>query len=1050
LVIVLAGTIGITLLPIEKLPQLAPTQISVTSVNIGADVKTTEDTVTTIIEREINGVENMKYMSSNTGSDGVSNITVAFPSNINRNTAQVNVQNRVSQAEPGLPEVVKQTGVTTEAASPNVLLAYAFYSDKDEQGNYLYPPEFVSNYIDLFIADEIKRIYGVGKITVFGELKYAMRIWLDPDRLAARGLTTNDVALALGEQNIQAGAGRIGQEPSPENQTYSIPLRSEGRFKSIEDAENLIIKVGEDGTLIKIKDVARVELGAETYDVAVNFKGMPAIGLGVYQLPGTNALDTANGIRAKMKELSASFPPGFKYDVAFDTTLFVETAIEDVTSNTIQAIIMTIITILIFLQDWRSTIVPSLAMPVAMIGSMIVLLALGYSVNLLTMFGIILAIGTVTDDAVVIVQAIKTKLNQGMRPRQAALDAMEELASPSITAALVQLAVFIPVCFFPGSTGIVYRQFAITLATAIVFSTFNALTFSPTIASLFFRPPNSPPDIIDKGLNFGLGWFFAIFNRIFAAIFAFYENLIALFVRIRYIVLAVFVAGLCATVFMYQSVPSGFIPEEDQGYFFILGEAPPNVSLQYTNEQVEQVNKILDQYPEVQGYLGLSGLSFEGNNYNKYLFFVNLKNWSERPKEEQSVFAMLRTINQRLRSEVTGSRAFAVNAPPVDGLSTTGGFEFQLQNRAGLPNELLVETAEKFLAEANKRPELQNVFTTFTTNTPQMSISVDRNLAKAMNVDVNEVFNTLQSYLGSSYINDFILGKRQYRVYIQAERDLRDNPEDITRFYVRSRNGNLVQMGNLVRIEPFTAPPSITHYNIYESIKIQGAPAAGYSTGQAIVAMEEVAGQVLPQGFGYEWTGSALEEKAAGGATIVILGLSFVLVFLIMAAQYESYIDPLIIMLTVPLSTLGALLAIWFRANLLQLGSIWPVISNDIYAQVGILMLIGMSSKNAILIVEQANELRELGMSLKDAAITAAKQRFQPIVMTAASGLVGYVPLMSAMGAGAISRWSIGTVSFGGYLIATILSLGVAPVLYILIKNFERVVLLGERATATE
>jgi hydrophobe/amphiphile efflux-1 (HAE1) family protein len=497
---------------------------------------------------------------------------------------------------------------------------------------------------------------------------------------------------------------------------------------------------------------------------------------------------------------------------------------------------------------------------------------------------------------------------------------------------------------------------------------------------------------------------------------------------------------------MYQAVPSGFIPEEDQGYFLIIGNAPSNVSLRYAEDQVKQVEKVLGEYPDIEGYLGIAGFGFDGSGYNKYLFFARLKEWAERPKESQSVFALLRQLNARFQKEIPNSRAFAVNAPPVDGLSSTGGFEFQLQNRGGLPTSALIENAQRLVAAANQRPELQSVFTTFTTDTPQISLSVDRNQAKALNIDINEIFSTLQSYLGSQYVNDFILGNRQYRVYIQADQQFRNNPVDIKKLYVRSQDNRLVQLSNVVKVEEFTAPPIITHFNIYESIKIQGAPAQGYSSGQALLAMEELAKQedILSPGIGYEWTGSALEERSAGSATLIIFALAFVLVFLVMAAQYESYIDPLIIMLTVPLSTLGALLAVWLRANIFQSGSIWPIINNDIYAQVGLLMLIGMSSKNAILIVEQANELRGLGMKLTDAAMNAAKQRFQPILMTASSGLVGYIPLMSAVGAGAISRWSIGTVSFGGYLIATILSLGVAPVLYVLLKMFEERFLLGK------
>jgi hydrophobe/amphiphile efflux-1 (HAE1) family protein len=994
LLIILAGAIALPLLPIAKLPQLAPTQVKVTATYIGADAKTTVDTVTSILEREINGVENMKYMSSNTGNDGVANITVAFPTNIDRNQAQVNVQNRVGLAEPRLPDVVKQTGVKVDKASPNILLAYAFYSDKDAEGKAIYDPIFISNYVDLNITDEIKRIFGVGSITIFGERKYAMRIWLDPDKLAARNLTASDVVQTVQQQNLQVGSGRIGQEPSPPDQQYEIPLRSSGRFKTVEEAGELVVKTGEDGTLIKLKDVGRIELGAENYDTAAIYNGEPAVGFAVYQLPGTNALATGEAIKKAIAKLEQNFPPGLKIDVAFDTTTFVTVAIDDVKSNTIEAIVYAIITIMIFLQNWRLAIIPAIAMPVAMIGSLAAVLGFGLELNLLTLFGIILAIGTVTDDAVVIVEAVQVKMSQGMKPQQASVEAMDELIGPLVASALTQLAVFIPVAFFPGTTGIVYRQFAVTIAAAIVFSSFNAITLSPTLASLILRPPGSPSDPLDRTFQFLFGWLFRLFNRVFGWIEQRYSQLIQGLTRIKLLILTIFIGGLVATVFMFGAVPSGFIPEEDQGYFFVLGNSPANTSLNYTRQQVKKVNQVLQDIPEMESVLGIPGTSFEGNSYSKYLFFARLQSWEERPNPDQSVFAVLKNLNKQLRTQITDSKAVAVNAPAVDGLSATGGLEFQLQNRGGLPMQTLIEVAQKYMGEANKRPELQNVFTQFTFYTDQQEISLNRDKINALNIDISEVLKTLQTYIGSNYINDFVFGSRQYRVYAQVKPEFRANPSDISRFYVRSRNGAVVQLSNVVTIQEINYPPTLTQYNVYPSIKIQAIPAAGYSSGQAIKAMEAVAKEILPNGFSYEWTGSALEELSAGSSTILIFGLGFILVFLVLAAQYESYIDPTIIMLTVPLSTLGALSAIWFRANVLQAGGIWPIINNDIYAQVGLLMLIGMASKNAILIVEQANQFRGDGYNLTKAAVESAKSRFRPIMMTSLSGIVGYIPLI--------------------------------------------------------
>jgi hydrophobe/amphiphile efflux-1 (HAE1) family protein len=1034
IVIILIGAIAIPLLPIAKLPQIGPTQVQVTSTNIGSDAKTTEETVTTIIEREINGVEDMRYMSSNTSNDGITNITVTFPTEVNRDTAQVRVQNRVSQAEPELPEVVRQTGVTSELASPNILMAMAFYSDKNENGEYIYDNLFISNYVDLYVLDELERVKGVGRAQIVGERKYAMRIWLDPDKLAARGLSSQDVVSAIQEQNIQVGAGRIGQQPAPDDQQFEIALRASGRIKSVEEAENLVIQVGDNGTLIRLKDVGRAELGAENYETDVLWNGSPAVGLPIYQLPGSNALDTANGVKAKLAELAENFPPGLRGEVGFDPTLFVTSAIEEVILALVQAIALVVLIIFIFLQDWRTTLIPAVAIPVALIGAMAFLLVLGFELNQLTLFGCVLATGLVVDDGIVVVEAIATKIEQGMRPMQAALDSMEELFGAVIATSVVLMAVFIPVSFFPGSTGVVYRQFALTIAFAIALSTFNAISFSPSMAAVLLRPKQEA-----RG---PLGVLFRLFNRFFEAVNRQYRRIIELMARIQFLVIALFVAGLVATVWIYQLVPSGFVPEEDQGYFIIIGQAPAGVSLNYTRAQAEKIDGLISDLEGIQGRFCIVGFGFDGNGADKLICFAPLKPWNDRPGAANSVYGLLGETNKRLMG-LTDIRAFAVNAPPVDGLGNSGGFEFQLQNRQLLPMEALIDNAQKFIGAASQRPEIGLVFTTFTTNTPQMEISIDRNQAKALNVDINEIFQTLQTYLGSNYVNDFVLGQRQYRVYAQADRDFRSNPEDISRLYVRSRDGNMMQLSNVVKVTPFTYPPTITHYNIYPSINIQGAPAPGYSTGQAIAALEEIADQTLQPGFGYEWTGTALEEKTSGGAAPIIFGLGFVMVFLVLAAQYESYIDPTIIMLTVPLAVLGALGGIWFRANLIQAGGLWPAVNNNVYCQVGLVMLIGMASKNAILIVEFANQSRSLGMSITQAAIYAAEQRFRPILMTAISTLVGFMPLVTAKGAGSLSRWSLGTAVFGGMLVATFLSLLFAPILYIVIKNVEEKFLKG-------
>jgi hydrophobe/amphiphile efflux-1 (HAE1) family protein len=1028
--ILLIGGIATPLLPLDKLPEMALKQVTVTANYLGTDAKTAEENVTTVLERQINGTERAVYMSSQTTNNGDTTINISFPTEMDRNTAQVLVQNNVAVAQSNLPEEVTRTGVITQKQSPTITVAYAFYSEKDKNGNFLYDSVFTSNYVDRQVFDEIKRIEGVGNVMIVGERRYAMRIWLDPNALAARNLTAQDVINAISEQNIQVGAGRIGQQPTPAKQQYEIPLRAIGRFTTPEEAEDLVVKVGANGTLIRIKDVGRAEVGAQDYSVTALFDGSPAVALVVYQLPGTNAWNTAKLVKAKMAELKPNFPPGLRATLAIDNTLFIAASLDEAFKTLMEAIALVFLVIFIFLQDWRTTIIPALAIPVSLIGVMACAFALGFSLNQLTLFGVILATGMVVDDGIVVVEAIAAKLSQGMRPLQAALDAMEELTGAVIATSIVLMAVFIPVTFFPGTTGIVYKQFALIIVFSIAISTFNALSFSPSISAIIMRR--------QQEVHGPLGWFFRWFNRIFDWFKALYAKTVEFLIRIRLLVIPVFIAGLVATGWIYQTTPQGFIPEEDQGYLFAILEAPPGVSLNYTFDLVKRIEEeVVLPIPEVEHVHGNIGFGFEGNASNKAAFFIKLKDWEERPGADKSVFGILQKINQRLQEKVPEARAIAVNAPPVDGLGSTGGFEFYVQNKQALPMEALIDNTQKVIEAAQKRPELAGIFTQFTFNSPMMQISIDRNQAKAQNIQINSIFNTLQTYLGASYVNQYVLGGRLYRVYAQAEGTVRSNPEDISRLYVRSQDGNLVQLSNVVHMEKITYPPILTHYNVYPSIKIQGAPAPGYGTGQAMKAMEEVADQVLQPGFGYAWTGTALQEQSSGGAAPIIFGLAFVIVFLVLAAQYESYVDPTIIMLTVPLAVLGALGAIIFRANVFQAGGVWPVLNNNIYAQVALVMLIGLASKNAILIVEFANQSVEIGMSISQAAIRAAEERLRSILMSALSGLVGFWPLVIAKGAGAMSRWSLGTALFGGYLISTILSLFLVPVLYVVIKELE-------------
>lgn len=1030
--------ICMALLPLDKLPQIAPKQITVAANYVGADAKTTVENVTTPIERQINGVEGLKWMTSNTDNSGNSTVNVSFPVEVETSTAQVLVQNRVSQANPFLPQSVLATGLTVRQQSPSITLVYAFYAEKGDDGKYLYDTTFVNNYIDRYIWNEFRRIEGVGDLALFGSDLYAMRIWVDPNKLAARGLTSGDVVTAVQQQNFDVGAGAIGRLPAPSEQQFQIPLRVQGRFVTEEEANNLVVQVGNDGTLIRVRDVGYAELGIQSYDTLGIFdNNTPAVALVVYQLPGSNALETANAVKAKLAELEQSFPPGLKYAITLDNTLFINAALKDLSVTLLQAISLVILVIFVFLQDWRTTIIPAIAIPVSLVGAMIGLQALGFTLNQLTLFACVLATGLVVDDGIVIVEAVSTKLAQGMRPVQASLDAMEELFGASVATSLVLMAVFVPVSFFPGTTGIVYKQFALTIAFAIAFSTFNAVTFSPTMSGVMLRPPqpsHGPLNILFTG-----------FNRAFNAFKNQYRRLIEFLTRIKFLVMILFIVGLVMTGWVYGKIPQGFIPDEDQGYFFTLVDAAPGVSLTHTHEIDKQALQEIMTVPEVDHALALTGFSFDGRSSNKGLIFVKLKAWDERIGAESSVYGVMRRLNRTFAQKINDARVVAVNAPAVDGLGNFTGSEMFIQDRQLRGMEALIDNTRRIMAAANQRPEIGSIFTTFTFDSPLIEASIDREKANAQNVNISDILSTLQTFVGANFVNQYVLGGRLYRVYVQAEGSLRSNPDDINSLYVRSREGTLVQLSNLLTKNPVTYPPIVTNYNAYPAIRVIVAPAPGYSTGSIIQVMQEVATQTLQPGFGYEWTNSAAEEQASGGAAPIIFGLGFVMVFLVLAAQYESYVDPTIIMITVPLAILGALGGIWLRATFVQplAGGIFPILNNNIYVQVALVMLIGLASKNAILIVEFANQARELGMNITQAAIYAAEERFRPIMMTVISSLVGFAPLLAASGAGAVSRWSLGTAIFGGLVVSTALSLLFVPNLYIIIKTFEQDFLTG-------
>ena len=1015
LLILLVGLISIPSLPIEQLPPLALTQITIQSNYTGADAETVEKTVTNVIEREVNGVEGMRYITSNSSNNGQSNIQVFFDASRDKDLAQVDVKNRVDRATPRLPDSVQRLGVQVEASSPSLLLVYRFYAE-----NEAYEDLFLSNYVDLFVVDALRRVNGVGSVQIFGERTYAMRLWLDPDALAARNLTAKDVTSAIREQNLQVAAGSIGGQPAPPDQTYELTVRVDGgRFKDAAEFEETVLEVGEEGTLVKIKDIGRAELGAENYSQAVQTNSKPGVGIGVYLLPGSNALDVAERIKELMAELEQNFPPNFKTSMVFDTTDFVKVSLSEVFITLLQAICLVVLILFIFLQDWRATIIPAIAIPISLIGAMALLLVAGFSINTLTLFGCILASGLVVDDAIVVVEAIATKINSGMRPRLAAIDAMNELSGAVVSTSLVLFAVFIPVAFFPGTTGKIYQQFTLTIAFTVLFSTFNALTFSPSMAGILLRRNAENR----RGI---LSNFFDLFNSVLAKITDAYRRLVEFFVKIRYAIIAIFAASLVLTVWMFQIVPSGFVPEEDQGYILGIVQAPEGVSLNYTQKVIDKADKIIQELPEVRSTFMLSGFSFAGSSPNRGLFFVSFKNWSERTGKGQSAQEIVAKLNGEFAQRIDEALVICFNAPPVRGLSSFGGFEMQLTDRSGGQLEIndLLTNANAIIGAANQNNSLAGVFTQFTANTPQIKLNIDRDRLKALNIDFDDAMETLGTYLGSQYINDFTFGQRSYRVYAQAEPEFRDNPQDIAKFYVRSNDGQMISLDEIVSQERITGPVTINHHNLFRSITIQGQAAPGFSSGQALQAMEQTYQQEALPSVGRDWIGTAKEQLASGNQSLIIFILGLTVVFLVLAAQYESYIDPIIIMLTVPLAMLGALVFLFLRGLTL-----------DVYAQVGLVMLIGLASKNAILIVEYANQAREQGLNIRQAAIKAAEQRFRPILMTAISSLMGFFPLVIATGAGSASRWSVGTTVFGGLLVATALSFLIVPILYVVIKS---------------
>ncbi len=1020
IIIVLAGLVSIPNLPIAQYPAIVPPQVKVTSAYTGASAAAVESSVTNILEQQINGVKGMKYITSTSGNDGTSTINVTFDLERDIDAAAVDVQNRVNSVQGRLPDEVKKTGVTIDKVSTSIIFASALSSDRHDA-------LFLSNYADLYFKDALKRVKGVGDITIFGERKYSMRIWLDPTKLNNRKITTTEVINALADQNVQVASGAIGKAPYPEGQSFEISTRVSGRLRTPEEFANIIVKRGPEGSVIKVRDLGRVELGAENYGTFLRYKGLNAVGIAIFQLPGSNALDVARDAKAELERLCRNLPPGMKCEVAFDTTRAVDQSIHEVINTLRDSIMLVMGVIFLFLQSFSTTFIPFITIPVSLIGTFAAMKVLGFSINTLTLFGITLATGLVVDDAIVVIENISRLMEEKHMPvLEAAREGMKQVTGAVIATALVLAAVFVPVAFFPGTTGQLYRQFALTLAISVGISAFNALTLTPALSALLLKHGERP------------NWFFRAFNWCLDQVRNFFSASLQFLLRFKALVVLFFIGLLTLTGWLYTKLPTGFLPDEDVGYFMIIVQGPDGVSLDYTNHVVEKVEAEAAKIPEISGIFAVGGFSFAGNNSSNAIVFCTLKPWDERKTKEQTCDGII----ARLRPPLMGiDEAFCIpfSPPPIQGLGNFGGFAFELEDTQRAPLEEFAALSNEFIGAARQSPVLTGIQTTFRMNSPQLLIDVDRDKAESIGINVKDIFNTLQVFIGSLYVNDFDYLDRSYRTYVQADSQFRSNPKDITRLYVRSSAGSMVPLSNLVKLTNTTSPATISHYNLFKSIEVNGVPVPGFSSGQAIKEMETIAKRVLPRDMSYEWTGISLEEIQSGNLALLIFALGVVFVFLVLAAQYESLIDPLVILFAVPLAVLGALAAQMFRG-----------LQNDIFCQIGLVMLIGLASKNSILIVEFANQLHEKGLPHNRAVVEAALTRLRPILMTSLAFIFGILPLTIAEGAGCNSRRSLGTTVMGGMILSTVLSLYIVPVLYLVFNGIKNKVFKQTKAKSTE
>jgi len=1021
-VLMIVGAIAYFQLPVAQYPDIVPPTIVVRTFYPGADPQTIADSVSTPIEQEVNGVEDMLYMSSYSNADGAMTLTITFKLGTDLNRAQVLVQNRVAIALPRLPEEVKRLGVTTNKSSPDLMMVVHILSPSNR-----YDQLYTSNFARNRIRDTLLRLEGVGDVNIYGERQYAMRIWLDPEKLASYGMASSDVVRALREQNVQVSGGSIGAPPASEGNAFQYTVRTDGRFSDSRQFRHVTVKSTTDGRLVKLEDVARIELGAQDYVTNSFLNNQQAVALGIFARPGTNAIDTANQIKKIMVDSSKNFPPGLEYRIVYDTTTFVSESITEVYRTIGEASILVAIVVLIFLQSWRTAIIPIVAIPVSLVGTFAFLAAFGMSLNMLTLFGLVLAIGIVVDDAIVVVENVERNLTKGMSPRQAAHVTMDEVGTAILAISIVLIAVFVPTAFIPGISGQFYRQFAVTVSIATAISALNSLTLSPALAAIILK--EHAHDLKKRNLFLRVGKCVATgFNRGFDALSCGYSSAVRLLVRSwigRTIALAAFVVMLGATYYLTAKVPSGFIPTMDQGYAIIAVQLPDGASLQRTEAVVKQVAEIVQKTPGVANAVELAG--FSGSTFtsasNAGLIFTPFKAFEERIKHGQTAPSIIKSLYKNLQG-IQDAIIIAIPPPPVRGIGTSGGFKMQIEDFENPDMTRILALAREFMGAANKTSGLSNVFTTFSESSPEYFIDIDRDKAQFLNVPIPNIFNTLSDNLGISYVNDFNAFGRVYQVRAQAEKQFRMEREDMLDLKVRSAAGALVPLGTLAAIHETSGPQLVQRYGMYVSVPLQGSVAPGTSTGEAIKRMEDLAAKILPTGTTFEWTDLAYQETHVSNNAMLIFVLSVVFVFLALAAQYESWLLPLSIILVVPLALLGALIGLYVRG-----------MDNNVLTQIGFVVLIGLAAKNAILIVELARQAQDGGKSAIDAAVEASLLRLRPILMTAFAFIFGVLPLVVAEGPGAEMRRSLGTAVFGGMLGVTILGLFLTPVFYVVLRS---------------